>query len=65
MIEEIEKECERQCEGCNEKECKRNNCVIYRIKKIIEYDDEITTIDIDDFFEKTNKGQLNIFDFEV
>lgn len=63
MFEKIEQEINRSCFQCKDRnQCKKYDCVVYRIIKIISTDVEITDIDIDEFFEPTNKNQISIFD---
>ena len=63
MFEKIEQEISKCCSLCDHKEqCKKYDCFIYRIIKIISTDVEISKIDIDEFFEPENKDQISIFD---
>jgi hypothetical protein len=63
MFEKIEKEIEKCCYQCKDREqCKKYDCFVYRIIKIMSTDTEIVDIDIDEFFEPVNKNQISIFD---
>lgn len=63
MFEKIEDEIKRTCSQCKDNEkCKKYECFVYRIIKILSSDVEITEIDIDEFFEPVNKNQISIFD---
>lgn len=63
MFEKIENEINRCCSRCKDKEqCKKYDCFVYRIIKIMSTDVEITEINIDEFFEPENKDQISIFD---
>lgn len=65
MFEKIEQEINRCCFQCKDKgQCKKYNCFVYRIIKIMSTDIEISDINIDDFFESENKNQISIFDLE-
>lgn len=57
MFEQIEKEIKQHCSKC-EKVCEQDGCVLFRIKKLISVDVEITNIDIDKFFEADNQSSL-------
>ena len=63
MFEKIETEINKECSRCKEKNCcKKYECFVYRMIKIMSTDTEITNIDIDEFFETENKNQISIFD---
>lgn len=64
MVEEIEKELQEQCDKCKKNECEMMECFIYRIKQYIQFNEEDTKFNIDDFFEKEDKNQMTIFDME-
>lgn len=63
MFEKIDEEIRKCCLYCKySNQCKKYDCFTYRIKKIISSDDEITEINIDDFFEPENKNQISLFE---
>lgn len=61
MFEKIIQEIDRHCSECTG-ECKKYDCVIYRINQIITASIDITPVDIDEFFETENKNQMSMFD---
>ena len=63
MFEKIEQEITKCCFQCKDRDqCKKYDCFVYRIIKIMSTDVEISNIDIDDFFEPENKNQISLFD---
>ena len=63
MFEKIEQEIKRSCSQCKDNEqCRKYDCFVYRIIKIISSDVETTEIDIDEFFSPENKNQISIFE---
>lgn len=63
MFEKIEQEIKKCCFQCkNKDDCKKYDCFVYRIIKIMSTDVEISNVDIDEFFEPENKNQMSIFD---
>lgn len=63
MLSEIEDELMKTCNTCSYRDnCKKINCLAYRILKIITLDSEVTNINIDDFFQEDDKEQVSLFD---
>lgn len=58
MFEQILKELRAECSACK-KECTRYDCIVYRVKKLIQSDIEIDKFNIDDFF--TQEEQMPSF----
>lgn len=61
MFERILQEIDRHCAQCTG-DCKKYDCVIYRINQIITANIDVAVVDIDEFFETEKKNQISIFD---